>query len=307
MTSSSPTILQRNLARLAAHIVVALVALVVVGGATRVMEAGLACPDWPLCYGSLLPGGKMNVQVFLEWFHRLDAFLVGIALLTQLGLGIFYRSQLPKWLLWSYGLMVFLVSLQGLLGALTVLKLLPSFVVASHLTMAFVLLSIMSGVAQSLLTINGATPPLWWKPFCGLSLFAVIAQSLIGALMATSWSAQRCIAQSEACNPFELHRFFAMPVALLLLAFIVTAFLAGGWARKQWPFLIGILSLLTLQIVLGILTVNSSLNEPLIRIAHQLIAALLVATLAGLSSRRSLPLSKSRILLKDSYMEACHG
>ena len=28
--------------------VVAVIALVVIGGATRVMEAGLACPDWPL-------------------------------------------------------------------------------------------------------------------------------------------------------------------------------------------------------------------------------------------------------------------
>ena len=61
---------------------VALVALVVIGGATRVMQAGLACPDWPLCYGSLLPGGQLNLQVFLEWFHRLDAFVVGVALLV---------------------------------------------------------------------------------------------------------------------------------------------------------------------------------------------------------------------------------
>ena len=55
----------------------------VIGGATRVMEAGLACPDWPLCYGTLLPGRQMNVQVFLEWFHRLDAFVVGVALLVM--------------------------------------------------------------------------------------------------------------------------------------------------------------------------------------------------------------------------------
>ena len=74
---------QFRLGQLAAHVVVALVALVVIGGATRVMEAGLACPDWPLCYGSFLPGRQMNLQVFLEWFHRLDAFFVGIVLITQ--------------------------------------------------------------------------------------------------------------------------------------------------------------------------------------------------------------------------------
>ena len=71
------------LAALSAHLLVALIALVGIGGATRVMEAGLACPDWPLCYGSLLPGQQMNLQVFLEWFHRLDAFVVGMGLLVQ--------------------------------------------------------------------------------------------------------------------------------------------------------------------------------------------------------------------------------
>ncbi len=295
------------MAGLAAHIVVALIVLVVIGGTTRVMEAGLACPDWPLCYGSFFPGGKMNVQVFLEWFHRLDAFVVGLALLIQFGLGIIYRAQLPKWLVYSYGLLVLLVFLQGLLGGVTVLQLLPSFIVSSHLILAFTLISIMSAITQSLSSFNGLKPPLWWQPFCGISLIAVITQSLIGALMATSWGAQRCISQGEACNYLELHRFVAVPISFLVLIFVTTSLLAGDWTRSQWPFLIGILFLLTLQIVLGILTINSYLNEPLIRIAHQLIAALLVALLAGLSSRRPLQTSKPRINLKDSSMEACHG
>ena len=292
---------------MAAHIVVALVALVVIGGATRVMEAGLACPDWPLCYGSFLPAGKMNVQVFLEWFHRLDAFLVGIALVVQFCLGVLYRSELPKWLLWSYGLMIFLVFFQGLLGGLTVLHLLPSFVVASHLIVAFALLSIMSGVTQSLLTSNDLSPPLWWQFFCGLSLVAVITQSLIGSLMATSWGAQRCISQGESCNYFDLHRFISMPVSLLIIAFVITSFFVGGDVGKTWPFLMGVLLLLTLQIVLGILTVNSYLNEPLIRIAHQLIAALLVAFLAALCSRKPLTMPHSNTNFTDSLLEACHG
>jgi len=70
--------------RLGSHSVFALIALIVIGGATRVMEAGLACPDWPLCYGSFLPFNHMNLRVFLEWFHRLDAFLVGVLILFNL-------------------------------------------------------------------------------------------------------------------------------------------------------------------------------------------------------------------------------
>ena len=83
MMLSSMSTLRRRLGLLSAHLVVAVIALVVIGGATRVMEAGLACPDWPLCFGSFLPGRQMNVQVFLEWFHRLDAFVIGIALVVM--------------------------------------------------------------------------------------------------------------------------------------------------------------------------------------------------------------------------------
>ena len=112
-----------RLGQLAAHVVVALIALVVIGGATRTMEAGLACPDWPLCYGSFLPGRQMNLQVFLEWFHRLDAFFVGIVLITQFAFSLYWAKSLPRWLPWTYGLLSLLVAFQGFLGALTVLRL----------------------------------------------------------------------------------------------------------------------------------------------------------------------------------------
>mgnify|MGYP005696115681 FL=1 len=112
MIVSSMSTVRRRLAQLSAHLVVAVVALVVIGGATRVMEAGLACPDWPLCYGSLLPRGQMNVQVFLEWFHRLDAFLVGVALLVMAFVSFLWRRLLPQWLPWLAGGLVLLVAFQ---------------------------------------------------------------------------------------------------------------------------------------------------------------------------------------------------
>ena len=50
MTSLSLPIVRQRLIQLSAHLVVAVVALVVIGGATRVMEAGLACPDLSLIH-----------------------------------------------------------------------------------------------------------------------------------------------------------------------------------------------------------------------------------------------------------------
>ncbi|NDC16166.1 MAG: heme A synthase, partial [Synechococcaceae bacterium WB9_2_170] len=125
--------LRHRLALLASHLVVALVALVAIGGATRVMEAGLACPDWPLCYGRFLPGRQMNLQVFLEWFHRLDAFVVGMALLVLTGFSLWRRRQLPPWLPAMACLALGLVAVQGGLGALTVSQLLAAPMVTAHL------------------------------------------------------------------------------------------------------------------------------------------------------------------------------
>ncbi len=65
--------------RMALGIAIATWVVMAIGSATRVMNAGLACPDWPLCYGSVLPAEQMNLQVFLEWFHRLVASTVGFA------------------------------------------------------------------------------------------------------------------------------------------------------------------------------------------------------------------------------------
>lgn len=39
--------------RLVWKICVATLILMAIGSATRVMNAGLACPDWPLCYSTL--------------------------------------------------------------------------------------------------------------------------------------------------------------------------------------------------------------------------------------------------------------
>ena len=121
------------------HTVLALIALIVIGGATRVMEAGLACPDWPLCYGSFLPLKHMNIRVFLEWFHRLDAFILGILILSKFILSLIWSKEIPNWLPKTYSLLVFLVLVQGSLGALTVINLLNSYTVSGHLVIAFLL------------------------------------------------------------------------------------------------------------------------------------------------------------------------
>ncbi len=309
LTSELPTtIVRQRMGQLSAHILIALIALVVIGGATRVMEAGLACPDWPLCYGSFFPKGKMNIQVFLEWFHRLDAFFVGITISVQFFCAFAYKSLLPKWFPLASGLVLLLVLLQGGLGALTVFQLLPSVIVMAHLLMALTLVALMSGLSRLLLHPNGIDTPLWWKMLSGISLGSVFTQSVLGARMATTWSAQRCISQSINCSWLDLHRFSAILVSLSIILFVSVSFYRGGWFRSQWPLMVSVLFLLSLQIMLGVFSIQFQLNEPLLMIAHQLVAALLVAFLSALSFSKPTPpalaLSKT---LEYPVVEVCNG
>ena len=307
---SATTPMRRRLGRLSAHLLVAVIALVVIGGATRVMEAGLACPDWPLCYGTFLPGRQMNLQVFLEWFHRLDAFVIGIALVVMSVVSVVWRRSLPRWLPWMSGLLVLLVVLQGGLGALTVLQLLPSGVVTAHLALALTLVALLSGLTQRLLQSGDGQPPWWWRPLSALALVGVVSQCLLGARMATSWAAQRCLAGGEACRRWLVwHRSAATPVAGLVLLFVVVALLAGGWSRRQWPLLLSAVLLVTTQVSLGITTFRLGLDQPLVTVAHQLVAALLVGVLAALLVRcpAFVAAVPCPVVLDDSSLEPCHG
>ena len=99
-----------------------------------------------------------------------------------------------------------------------------------------------------------------------------------------------------------------MPVACVVVMFVVVALLSGGWARSQWPYLVAVLGLVALQLVLGISTLRLGLTQPLVTIAHQLLAALLVALLSALLVRRPDNGSTSvPVVLDDSTFEACHG
>lgn len=308
MTTISTSSLMQRLAQVMAHLVVAVIALVVIGGATRVMEAGLACPDWPLCFGTFLPGRQMNVQVFLEWFHRLDAFLVGLALLVTSVFTLIRRRRLPRWLPPVCGGLVGLIALQGGLGALTVTRLLPSGVVTSHLALALTLVALLSALTQRLLKPDSGWGPLWWRALATVSVIGVFTQCLLGAGMATSWAAQRCLAGGDACQWLSIHRTAATPVAALVLLFVLVGVLVGGWSRSQWPGLLAAAALVGVQVGLGLMTLRLGLSQPLITVAHQAVAALLVAVLSALAVRG--PSRERRVGhdLSDSVvLEVCHG
>lgn len=93
--------------------VVGAYAVIVLGGYVSASGAGYACPDWPLCHGSVVPPLDQP-GVAVEWTHRLAALVEGI---LALGLLIVVwwkfraRRDLTTLTTLAFGLLVFQIGL----------------------------------------------------------------------------------------------------------------------------------------------------------------------------------------------------
>src|SRR5947208_15923745 len=80
------------------------------------MDAGLACLDWPLCNGSIVPD-LGNPQVAVEYAHRLVAAVTSLSILLTMVLALlWYRAALRLVLLSkvAFGILVAQVGRGGL-------------------------------------------------------------------------------------------------------------------------------------------------------------------------------------------------
>jgi len=67
-------------------------ALAVLGSWVRINGAGMACPDWPLCRGKLVP--ELIGGVVLEWTHRAVALTVGFVIIAAFIAGWRVRREI---------------------------------------------------------------------------------------------------------------------------------------------------------------------------------------------------------------------
>src|SRR5215475_6812326 len=115
--------------RLALLTAIATFVLLIVGSLVHGTGSSLACPDWPLCYGSFFP--KMENGVEYEHTHRLVA--TGVGLMTVVLAVLLFLRRDRGLRLYGVGA-VLLVVFQGILGGITVLYKLPRAISIAHLT-----------------------------------------------------------------------------------------------------------------------------------------------------------------------------
>jgi len=123
---------QRRLHRFAVFTACCTFLLVIAGGLVTSTGSGLSVPDWPLSYGKLMP--PMVGGILYEHGHRMVATFVGM-LMIVLAYWL-WKAEERRWvrILGLAGLAAVIV--QGVLGGLTVLFLLPTPISVLHATLA---------------------------------------------------------------------------------------------------------------------------------------------------------------------------
>lgn len=170
-----PITMSKGVHRFALFVAGATFFLIIAGANVTSRDAGLAVPDWPLSFGRFLP--EMVGNVFWEHGHRMIATTVGaLTFALAITLQICERRSWVKRLGW----IAFLgVIVQGLLGGLTVIFLLPVAVSSAHGTLAqlFFLTTVSLAVFTSRSWIDA--PASIHEPGGGISLRALCVASLV--------------------------------------------------------------------------------------------------------------------------------
>lgn len=149
----------RGFRRLAVVTTALSLVLVALGGLVRATDSGLACPDWPRCYGMWVPPADANI--WIEHSHRLVAGVVAI-LIWVLAVWAVRAYRGRRDVLAPVLLALVLVHVQALLGALVVWHLLRAELVTAHLGMAMAVVACLLylAVAVTLPRGRGAWTPL---------------------------------------------------------------------------------------------------------------------------------------------------
>jgi heme A synthase len=213
--------------------------LIALGGSVRLMNAGLACPDWPLCFGDFIP--DYHPQVYLEFIHRV---LAGTVALITIGLSVYLikKPRVPKSLKVIAATTVLILVAQVVLGGLTVLWKLHSEVVAAHLGLGTAFYGLLLWIYLSLTTPKETSSLRSSMIITSIFLLlAVYGQMLLGGLVASNYAALSCttfpLCQGQWFPTFQgnlglnvIHRSFAYVVALYGIFFF---FFVRGQTRNR--------------------------------------------------------------------------
>lgn len=279
------------------------------GPLVRATNSGLACPDWPFCFGKIFP--NFDFQIFMEVGHRFYSMSLGIILLV----GTVWTAITPELrrpFLGYFLVGILLIISQAGLGALTVLWSLDATTVNLHLLNAILfLLCIFTAAlkAKHLSNEDTTTRFVSLRSLLGksqLPLFVgvllVFFQIILGGRVSSNYAGLACL-EFPTCNGEWIpsypdpkaqiqvqHRFGAYLVAFYLLLINLYGIFKGFSDRNKKLIRMAI-AVLLVQIVIGVINVYAKLPW-LVTAAHTGFAVLLFLTVYWIWIQRASELEK---------------
>ena len=286
----------RSFRALALITVIATVILIAVGSTVRTTGSGLGCPDWPLCYGAILP--PLEIKAILEWVHRGIAGVISVLVgLEAIGAFMLRRRDPTLWRLSLFAVVLLIV--QALLGGVTVLTGNAPWTVGVHLAAALALLAIVTMIAALAFLGPGRAriDTRERQSFVRLARWCMLVTAgvlLIGAYTVSTNAGYGCTTWPscrEGQIPFLsgerlqhiqwLHRFTVLAGAAVVawLFFEVRSMVhAGRMLQRGAHSLIGLYGV---QIVIGGLNPLTGFSEA-VRVAHLAVAAAIWAVMIAM-------------------------
>jgi heme A synthase len=281
-------------------------ALLWLGSLVHATESSLACPDWPTCFGTMVP--EMTGGVFWEHLHR----LVAGGLLLMWGLATWLaHKEVPTERRWIFhasvaGLALLLV--QSLFGGLTVIFRLPDWISTTHLALALSFLALATVIAS---VTSATTSPDDHAPVDTatrrLALVApalVLAQSVLGGLVRHMDAGMACpdvpLCLGRVVPPLVnapitahfVHRILALIAAVVVIALAVRVRRSASPERiRRWAVVAA--ALVLVQIGLGVASVLTTLAVLPVSL-HTLGAAALIAVLVHVATLCTLARASGR-------------
>ncbi|MBT6232166.1 MAG: COX15/CtaA family protein [Betaproteobacteria bacterium] len=184
--------------------------VVVFGAYVRLTDAGLGCPDWPGCYGTLtVPESVAAIEeaqanypnsiidkgkAWIEMIHRYIAAILGLMILSLAFLAFKNKNDINVRPSLVYGLLGLVIA-QGMLGMWTVTELLMPIIVSLHLLGGMTTLGLLTyithrhwgSVSDTLITLKPISQKL-----IRFSLVILFIQIFLGGWTSTNYAALAC-------------------------------------------------------------------------------------------------------------------
>mgnify|MGYP003669706845 CR=1 FL=1 len=174
--------------------------VVTLGALTRLLDAGLGCPDWPGCYGHFIPPNSESYhgtaiidhgKAWMEMIHRYLAAALGLVIVI-LAVKIERDKTLTSSTRWLGRALLILVIVQGLFGMLTVtMNLLPQ-VVTLHLLGGMLLLALLFLLVLHLGSIKFIPTSAKLRSLALMVLLILSCQIALGGWTSSNYAGLAC-------------------------------------------------------------------------------------------------------------------